>query len=456
MRPALIIGTILALSAAGQAVAQSITVTKPAAGDNWQKGTSHTITWTMPNFWQLPVSITLVNPADTATVKVITTSAQNTGSYLWASIPADIPAGSYRIKVVILATASGKSVEFTISAQGQGGGTGVKPADAVAVAAGAAGAHGAIAVNPVRILQPTTGSDWKLGQTFMINWTANTKPDDGFTVDLLRADGSKVRTLLDGGADKRPDGSWLIWGGAACNDPPGDYRVRVTSWYAKKGMTSGLVHVTAQTKRTVAHVPVQVQNAELVYSNCGASNVSIDCEPPGPTRAAVGHAGAETSPNFGWSYFRARLTFDLAPIKAKHGVVVESATLLPGDQRTCLRNLTGTWCVANLVLLRSEEVGTWSQFKIPANMVTYPLVGWWQAPMTAGSGADITEPVRQIIKGAFANHGFVVTGAGEGAGGCATNQDNSGVLDAASCSYMCITHFTPIMYVTYTENLCDQ
>jgi hypothetical protein len=100
---------------AGFLSAASITVTKPAAGDPWHKGSTYTIIWTMSGTMPATVRITLHN-ATTGAVTPIQDPAPNSGSYSW-TIPTDIPDGSYKVRVKVKGAAvEGDSGAFNISA----------------------------------------------------------------------------------------------------------------------------------------------------------------------------------------------------------------------------------------------------------------------------------------------------------------------------------------------------
>ena len=98
--------------------------------------------------------------------------------------------------------------------------------------------------------------------------------------------------------------------------------------------------------------------------------------------------------------------------------------------------------------MTAGDVTTWNRIKVQANTPLYPLTGWSSPIAPAAGGIDITAPVREWIKGTKPNYGFVVTGVGEPACGCAPERAG---LFQSSCSYKCITHFKPIMYVTFIE-----
>jgi hypothetical protein len=82
----------------------SITVSKPAAGDSWQKTKPYTITWTKSGTMPNSVKIDLVDQNSAAVVRPIADNQPNTGSYPW-TIPADAAFGPYRVRVQVKTTA---------------------------------------------------------------------------------------------------------------------------------------------------------------------------------------------------------------------------------------------------------------------------------------------------------------------------------------------------------------
>jgi len=82
----------------------SITVTKPATGDTWQKTKPYTITWTKSGTMPNSVKLDLVDQNSTAVVRSIADNQPNTGSYPW-TIPADAAFGPYRVRVKVKTTA---------------------------------------------------------------------------------------------------------------------------------------------------------------------------------------------------------------------------------------------------------------------------------------------------------------------------------------------------------------
>jgi hypothetical protein len=94
---------VFTIGSAAPPPAASITVTKPAANDTWNKSSSHNITWTktgsMPNL----VKISLMDKNSAAVVGEIADNVPNSGSYSW-TIPGDTAAGQYRVRVAVKTT----------------------------------------------------------------------------------------------------------------------------------------------------------------------------------------------------------------------------------------------------------------------------------------------------------------------------------------------------------------
>ncbi len=96
--------------------AQTITVTKPAAGETLTVGHGYTIMWTKTGSMGSQVKITLRTAATLAEVMVIVDAAPNSGSFAW-QMPGDVPVGSYKIRVRVKnEEVKGESGAFTIAA----------------------------------------------------------------------------------------------------------------------------------------------------------------------------------------------------------------------------------------------------------------------------------------------------------------------------------------------------
>ncbi len=91
---------VFTIAAAG---GPSITVTKPALNDKWNRSKTYNIIWTKTGTMPNTVKIDLMNQAGTSIVKPIADGVPNTGSYPWP-IPADMAFGSYRVRVQVKTT----------------------------------------------------------------------------------------------------------------------------------------------------------------------------------------------------------------------------------------------------------------------------------------------------------------------------------------------------------------
>jgi hypothetical protein len=179
--------------------AQTIAVTKPAAGDTWTRGQSYTITWTKSGTMPANVRITLRNAASLAEVAVIADPAPNSGSHLW-TIPAATADGSYKVRV----KAKGANIEsdsgaFTIAAAAP------PPAGSITVA------------------KPAAGDKWHRGKAYAIAWSRTGTMPNLVKISLMDKNSAAVVREI---ADNVPNSgtySWNILGDV----PFGEYRVRV-------------------------------------------------------------------------------------------------------------------------------------------------------------------------------------------------------------------------------------
>ena len=79
-------------------LSQSLTVTAPAKGDVWKKGTEKTISWQKQGSMNSAVKIRLLDAAESRKIFDISNSTTNDGSFKWR-IPATVADGQYRIRV---------------------------------------------------------------------------------------------------------------------------------------------------------------------------------------------------------------------------------------------------------------------------------------------------------------------------------------------------------------------
>lgn len=108
--------TFLCLLAGGVLSAQTITVTKPAAGETWVRGQTYSITWTtsgvVPNLFR----ISLRDAATLNEALLIADNSTTPNTVSW-TVPANIADGTYRVRVKAKNLAvQGDSGAFKISA----------------------------------------------------------------------------------------------------------------------------------------------------------------------------------------------------------------------------------------------------------------------------------------------------------------------------------------------------
>ncbi len=190
---------VLLLLVFGLAGAASITVVQPSGLEPWYQGSPYVITWTKDGAMPAQVRITLRNANTLAEVKLIADPAPNTGSYPW-TVPADVPAGSYKVRVKVKdAAVSDDSVAFTIAVQGP-----PPPASIV-------------------VDKPAGGDKWSKPGPHNITWTKNGTMPNSVKISLMDKNSAAVVREI---ADNWPNSQTYSW--TIPNDLPfGDYRVRV-------------------------------------------------------------------------------------------------------------------------------------------------------------------------------------------------------------------------------------
>jgi hypothetical protein len=425
---------VLSVICALPAAAQSITVTKPVAGATCTKGQPCAIAWTVTGQPGSTGIIELLEETTTNVVRVIKSDAQIANlQYSW-TVPNDVAAGKYRVRVrVAWLVVSPPGGVFTIKASSGGLPGHVGPAFRTPVATKKPALNlPPNLAHPVTITYPADVVEWELNHPYTIRWTANTVPDDGFDVVLYTGAGTRVDELLSGAATPQGPNSWSFQVVPWCNLVDGaTYRIRIKSWFSGSSAESGPIRMVIRTKKLVENIPVQVENTDIFY---GTTAALIECSrqiPPG--KARVGYDYSTYQNNSSYHAFRTRLTFDLSRFNGKKGVV-ESATLITGDMQGCPGN-EHPFCGAKLFMLGAGEVGRWNTFQQTA--VPYQLAGWW-APYSP-TGFDITAAVREWLKRTKPNYGLVM-GSG-----------NDGFSAPEGQAKVCVSFFKPIMYVTFIE-----
>jgi len=173
----------------------SLTVTKPTASSNWQKGSAYTIQWSSQGTTGANVKIRLYKGGTYQLT--VNASAANNGSYSW-NVPTSLTAaGDYQIRVnsTTVSSADDYSDNFAISD-----------------------------IPSITVVTPDANSTWQKNSGHAIQWTS--QGDIGSSVQVrLYKGGSYQQTLA---ASTPDDGSfaWIVPTSLAAG---GDYQIRVTS-----------------------------------------------------------------------------------------------------------------------------------------------------------------------------------------------------------------------------------
>jgi len=115
----------------GVVLSQAITVTTPGSGENWERGSSYTIRWTINGTMDGRVKIRLYDSAGRNLIRRVVDDTNNDGSYGPWKVPEDITPGQYVIRVrtlidkvaddsAVFNITESKKVELTL-ANGPGG-----------------------------------------------------------------------------------------------------------------------------------------------------------------------------------------------------------------------------------------------------------------------------------------------------------------------------------------------
>ena len=201
MKKLLLIAVVAAITMSIPLWSASITVTSPAAGNDWCQGSAHTITWTKSGAMQATAAIRLRlagSPESADAVEVIANGTANDGSFPW-TVPASLAPGSYFIRVrTDDSTVIGDSGTFTVSACSAS----------------------------ITVTSPNGSSDWCRGAAHTISWTKSGAMQDTVAIRLRAAGSSEADAAVVSIVDGTPnDGSypWTIPASVA----EGDYFIRV-------------------------------------------------------------------------------------------------------------------------------------------------------------------------------------------------------------------------------------
>jgi len=182
----------------GQSTASSITVTAPNGGQNWVRGTAHTITWTSTGSPGANVKIELLKAGVLNTV--ISSSTANDGSYSWTISSTQTLGTDYKIRITstsITSITDSSDNNFAITST---------------------------AASSITVTTPNGGQTWARGSVHTITWTSTGNPGAYVKIELLKG-GVSVGVASSSTAN---DGSydWTISSTRAVGT---DYKIRITS-----------------------------------------------------------------------------------------------------------------------------------------------------------------------------------------------------------------------------------
>jgi hypothetical protein len=186
-----------------------ITVTVPAGGENWQTGSTQTISWAYTGNPGSTIKLDLLQGGSlNCTIASSAPIGSNgSGSYTWA-IPSSLAAGSnYQIQVSSTSTAScyGVSNSFTISV----------PAPPPTPAT-------------ISVTAPAGGAKWQAGSTQTISWTYTGSPGSAVKIVLLNkaAVASTISSSTPIGSNGSGSYTWAIPSSLAAGS---NYQIQVSS-----------------------------------------------------------------------------------------------------------------------------------------------------------------------------------------------------------------------------------
>jgi hypothetical protein len=159
-----------------------VTVTSPAAGDNWAIGTARTISWSSDLLAGTTVAVALSRDGGAAWT-TLASAAPATGSLAWTATGPATSAAIVRISANGNIPAVGTSGAFSIG-------------------------------NPaVAVTSPAAGASWTIGTAQTIAWTSNLLPTATVKIQLSRNGGSTYTTLTSS-TPNTGSFAWTATGGA--------------------------------------------------------------------------------------------------------------------------------------------------------------------------------------------------------------------------------------------------
>jgi hypothetical protein len=178
--------------------AGTLTVASPNGGQNWVRGTAHTITWTSTGSPGANVKIELLKAG--VSVGVVSSSTANDGSYGWTISSTQTLGTDYKIRITstsITSITDSSNNNFAITAS---------------------------AASTIIVTTPNGGQTWARSSVHTITWTSAGSPGAYVKIELLKS-GVSVGVVTSSTPN---DGShdWYISSTRAVGT---DYKIRITS-----------------------------------------------------------------------------------------------------------------------------------------------------------------------------------------------------------------------------------
>jgi PKD repeat protein len=195
-----------ALTPAGTAT-PTITVTSPNGGETWQRGNSHTVTWSYTGSPGSFVKIVLLKAgAEVETINPSTSIGNSgTGSYTWPIPSSGITGSDFKIKVQSISqpvTNDMSNSNFVITS--------------------------ATTTPSITVTVPNGGETWQRGTSRTIAWDYTGNPGSTVKITLLKA-GSDVGTIIASTSTGSGGKGSYTWPISATGGTGSDYKVKVQS-----------------------------------------------------------------------------------------------------------------------------------------------------------------------------------------------------------------------------------
>mgnify|MGYP001454341463 CR=1 FL=1 len=190
----------------------SIILTSPNGGENWQMGTTQTITWTDNLSENVKIDLYKGGSLNSAIISSVTTS----GSYTW-SIPSTLTSGTdYRVRITGVTTTTlydESNANFTISA-----------------------------VPTISVSSPNGSESWQMGSSQSIKWTDNIS--ENVKIDLYKA--GDFNSTISNTTSSDGSYSWTI---PTILTAGTDYKIRIS------GVTTTTLYDESNANFTITEIP---------------------------------------------------------------------------------------------------------------------------------------------------------------------------------------------------------